>query len=54
MEEERKFYYICDRKKCDRCAKECMYTRDIEHARYKEHPPHRWVLTRPGVYYERP
>lgn len=34
---ERTTYYICDRKKCNNCAKECKHTTDIEHAAYDEH-----------------
>lgn len=33
--EKKKHYYICDRKKCEQCAKGCKYTPDIEHAKYK-------------------
>ena len=27
-----KIYYICDRKQCKECSKECKYTSDIKHA----------------------
>lgn len=30
-------FYVCDRKKCDRCAAGCHYTTDISHALYTKH-----------------
>lgn len=35
--ERRRKFYICDRKRCENCAKACKYTLDIEHARYPEY-----------------
>ena len=31
--------YICDRKKCERCSPECLYTHDYEHAAHKNYIP---------------
>ena len=37
IEVERKRYYICNRKRCANCVKDCRYTTDINFAKYKEH-----------------
>ena len=37
IEAERKRYYICNRKRCANCVKDCRYTTDINCAKYKEH-----------------
>ena len=31
-----KIFYICDRKKCERCNVECKYTSDVTHAAHFE------------------
>ena len=45
--------YVCDRKKCDPCAKGCNYTSDIEHTLYDDHPEHTFVPGEYGYRYER-
>lgn len=30
-------YYVCDRKRCEHCAKDCNHTTDINHALYATH-----------------
>ena len=32
--ENKKIMYVCDRKACENCQKECHYTSDINHAEY--------------------
>lgn len=47
----KKRYYICDRKKCEICAKECNHTPDIEHAFYKIPEPWRkWEVFDNGMF----
>lgn len=46
--DKRDKYYICDRKKCEHCAKGCIYTKDITHALYKNHGI--FLLTAYGLY----
>ena len=46
--DKRDKYYICDRKKCEHCAKGCIYTKDINHALYKDHDV--FILTAYGLY----
>ena len=45
--------YVCDRQKCDPCARGCNYTSDIEHALYDDHPEHTFVPGEYGYKYER-
>ena len=33
-EEQRRKFWICDRKKCENCPPDCRYTLDINHALY--------------------
>lgn len=33
----RRMYYICNRKRCENCAKDCHYTLDEDFALYAEH-----------------
>ena len=33
----RKTYYICNRQRCENCAKDCHYTLDEYYALYNEH-----------------
>lgn len=33
----KKTYYVCDRKRCERCAAGCRHTTDIDHALYETH-----------------
>ena len=35
--EQKKVFYICNRKKCPNCYGECHHTADISFALYKEH-----------------
>lgn len=47
---KRKFY-ICDRKKCDVCSKECKHTSDINHALYDIPEPWRkWEVFDSGMF----
>ena len=43
--------YICNRKQCDHCAKDCHYTSDINYALYDTHtsfyPDGEYVWERP-------
>ena len=38
-------FYLCDKKKCERCSKDCKHTTDIKHAK-------NFKKLRDGVYYE--
>ena len=44
--------YVCDRQKCDPCARGCNYTSDINHALYDDHPEHTFVPGEYGYKYE--
>ena len=35
--EQKKVFYICNRKKCPNCYRECHHNADISFALYKEH-----------------
>ena len=49
-ERTRKFY-ICDRKKCDICSKDCHHTGDPDHAYYKIPEPWRkWEIFDSGLF----
>ena len=34
---QRKVYYVCNRKRCERCFDECHHTTQIEYALYETH-----------------
>ena len=36
MKHNREFY-ICDRKRCEKCTPECKYTTSLFHSKYEEH-----------------
>jgi len=37
-----KIYYICNRKRCDKCSIECRHTSDIRHSvNYRKRPTRR-------------
>ena len=47
---KRKFY-ICDRKRCNVCSKDCHHTADPEHALYKIPEPWRkWEVYDSGMF----
>ena len=49
-ERKRKFY-ICDRKKCDVCSKDCVHTSDVSHALYDIPEPWRqWEVFDSGMF----
>ena len=49
-ERKRKFY-ICDRKKCDVCSKDCKHTSDPAHALYDIPEPWRhWEVFDSGMF----
>lgn len=49
--ESKRRFYICDRKKCDICSKECHHTGDPEHALYKIPDPWRkWEIFDSGMF----
>ena len=43
-------YYICDRKKCERCVPECRHTADVMHARDDDLSRAEFVLYNSGLY----
>ena len=51
-----KIFYFCDRKKCERCSRYCIYTSDPDHALDKDAWPYvregagNWVQTIENTY----
>ena len=49
--ERKRRFYICDRKKCDICSKECHHTGDRTHALYDIPEPWRvWEVFDSGMF----
>lgn len=48
--EEKRRYYVCNRKRCENCCADCNHTTDLEYALYDTHTD--FELSRSGLYFE--
>ena len=44
--EPRKYFYVCDRTRCEHCSFDCRHTTDLRYALYPNHDD--WVLANDG------